>query len=72
MYAIAGGGTLRWLSAEAVAQALYGTTWAQQVEDVSDAFFVNYKLGLDISAITDYSPSTQQSSHLNINTDKGL
>ena len=44
-YAIAPGGILRWVTSEAVAVSLYGTDWATKVDDVSDAFFVNYSLG---------------------------
>jgi len=45
VYAIARGGLLRWVQSEAVARALYGTNWNRQIDDVSDAFFVNYTIG---------------------------
>jgi len=45
VYAVAGGGILRWVSSEAVALALYGANWNQMVDDVPDAFFVNYVIG---------------------------
>lgn len=45
VYAVDVGGTLRWVETPETAAALYGSDWAKQVEDVSDAFFVNYKVG---------------------------
>ncbi len=45
VYAIARGGLLRWVQTEAVARALYGDDWNQKIDDVSDAFFVNYTIG---------------------------
>jgi len=44
-YAIARGGILRWVSSEAVAQALYGPNWNQFIDDVNVAFFLNYTIG---------------------------
>jgi len=45
VYAIARGGLLRWVQTEAVARALYGDDWNRKIDDVSDAFFVNYMIG---------------------------
>ncbi len=47
-YAVAPGGVLRWIESEAVAIALYGSSWAQRVVDVPDGFFVNYTVGSSI------------------------
>jgi len=49
VYAIARGGTLRWVATEAIAARLYGANWNQKIDDVSDAFFVNYVLGSSIA-----------------------
>ena len=49
-YAIARGGILRWVQTEAVAAALYGPNWNQKIDDVSDAFFVNYIIGPPITS----------------------
>lgn len=43
VYAVEAGGNLVWVPSEAVASALYGSTWASRIVDVSDAFFTNYK-----------------------------
>jgi len=50
VYAITPGGELHWVSSESIASALYGSSWANRVVDVSDAFFVNYKTGSAISS----------------------
>ncbi len=44
-YAVARSGLLRWVQSEAAAARLYGPLWNKQIDDVSDAFFVNYKMG---------------------------
>jgi hypothetical protein len=48
VYAVDRGGVLRWITSPAVAQELYGDDWGDLVDDVSDAFFINYKIGLPI------------------------
>jgi hypothetical protein len=45
VYVISRGGLLRWVSSEAIALQLYGPNWATMIDDVSDAFFVNYTMG---------------------------
>jgi hypothetical protein len=47
--AVEPGGKLRWITSEAVASGLWGSTWNQRIEDVSDAFFVNYTSGSDLT-----------------------
>lgn len=51
VYAVEPNGTLRHISDEATAVALYGSNWAQMVDDLPDAFFAppNYNIG---SALT--------------------
>jgi Listeria-Bacteroides repeat domain (List_Bact_rpt). len=49
VYAVARGGTLRWIMTEAIAARLYGANWNKMIDDVSDAFFVNYVLGAPIT-----------------------
>ncbi|HTK60096.1 MAG TPA: Ig-like domain-containing protein [Candidatus Baltobacteraceae bacterium] len=57
VYAVARGGVLRWVKTEAVASALYGADWNKKIDDISDAFFLDYKFGADVNAASDYSPS---------------
>ena len=72
VYAVDAAGKLRWIASEAVASALYGATWAQSVEDVPDAFFVNYTTGASVAAAADFVPATVSAAALSINADKGL
>ena len=45
VYAVDLFGTLRWIASPEIAAAMYGSDWMKKIEDVSDAFFINYKLG---------------------------
>ncbi|MCX6740329.1 MAG: M23 family metallopeptidase [Candidatus Parcubacteria bacterium] len=45
VYAVEHGGVLRWIESADTATALYGTYWKNKIDDVSDAFFINYKMG---------------------------
>ncbi len=45
VYAVSRYGTLRWITSEALAVQLYGYNWAQQVDDVPDEYFLNYRIG---------------------------
>ena len=53
VYAVGVDGALRPIDSEATAIALYGSTWNQQIDDISDAFFGNYAFGDDIDAADD-------------------
>lgn len=56
VYAVEGGGVLRWISDEGVARQLYTASWNRLVDDVSDALFTDYRLGTPISTETDHDP----------------
>ena len=49
VYAISPRGLLHWIETETVALDLYGPTWAHQIQDVPDSFFVNYTIGGSLS-----------------------
>jgi len=51
VYAVEQGGVLRWVKSPSVAAILYGDEWAKNVDDLSDAFFGNYKFGADIDYV---------------------
>jgi hypothetical protein len=72
VYAIAHGGVLRWVKTEAAAVALYGADWNKKIDDISDAFFVNYTVGADIASASDFNIANEQSNSSTINADKGL
>ena len=72
VYAVAKGGALRWVKTEAVASALYGANWATKIDDVPDAFFVNYKTGADIASASDFDPAAEMAGAATIEADKGI
>lgn len=49
VYAVSKGGVLRWVPTETIAQTLYGSNWNRMINNVSDAFFVNYVTGTPIT-----------------------
>lgn len=72
VYAVSMNGTLHWVKSEAIAKALYGDMWNKQIDDVSDAFFVNYTIGSEISDAAQFDKAAQAAAATSINTDKGL
>jgi hypothetical protein len=72
VYAVDAGGTLRPIASEAVAAALYGSDWKAKIDDVPDAFFVNYRQGAAISGSADFAPAAVTASRTTIAADKGL
>ena len=71
-YAGGQGGTLHWVTSEAVAVSMYGSTWNQQIDDVPDSFFSNYQAGSDITDTSQFVPASVRTSVANINVDKSL
>jgi adhesin/invasin len=61
VYVVGKGGELRWVTSEALAASLYGANWAKMVDDVSDAFYVNYHFGADVTDITGFNPAAETS-----------
>lgn len=57
VYAVDKGGVLRWIASEEIATALYGNAWNTMIDDVSDAFYVNYTFGASIISTADFSVS---------------
>ena len=72
VYAVDAGGKLRWIKDEATATALYGADWSKNVEDVPDAFFVNYTSGTNIAAAASFDKAAVTAAASAINVDKGL
>jgi hypothetical protein len=69
VYAVALGGSLRWVATEDIAQALYGATWNKQVDDISDAFYTDYRFGSDVVLSNDYSITAELAAASTINAD---
>lgn len=70
VYAISKNGILRAIGSEAVAAALYGSTWNKQIDDLPDAFFVNYRVGAPIAAASGYDKASLMTGVPTINIDK--
>ena len=65
VYAIGAGRSLRWVKTEEVARTLFGPDWSQRVDDISDAFFVNYTTGSPIEKSGDYFPERERAQIVN-------
>jgi hypothetical protein len=48
VFAIAHGGTLRWVTSPEVAERLYGENWSTHVRDLSESFYSAYEIGENI------------------------
>lgn len=72
VYAVAEGGTLRWVETETVALALYGDDWTSLVHDIPDAFFGNYRVGASIPSADDFDVIAARTDVASINDDKNL
>ena len=69
-YVIDQGGVLRQIGSEQLAKTLYGINWNSQVDDIPDAFFINYRLGTAIQTASDYNPQNVMTLTTTISQDK--
>ncbi len=67
VYAVSKYGVLRAIASEQIAQSLYGANWNKQIDDISDAFFGNYRRGSDVVFVSDYSVSQEKLSVSSLN-----
>ena len=72
VYAVSKNGILRPIASEAVASALYGAAWSKMVDDVPDAFFVNYRVGEPVASAGDYDKAALMGGVPTISIDKLL
>lgn len=70
VYAVDRNGTLRWVTTEAVAIALYGQDWAKNVDDIPDAFFTNYTIGEPIYITANFVPQSVRDAAVSIAIDR--
>ncbi len=71
-YMVTKGGVLRWAKTEDVARGWFGTSWNQQVDDISEAFYVNYKFGEPVASALDLALDVIRATVSTIDDDKGL
>jgi len=72
VYAVEQGGILRWVATQELAETLYGLAWKNQIDDIADAFFVNYKVGQPLQVAADYKPYDVMTQTTTIALDKQL
>lgn len=72
VYAVYRNGELRWLKTEDVARTIYGNSWTSKVDDISEAFYVNYKFGNPIDNAVDFMADTIAGKYSTIEKDKGI
>ncbi|MDF1496810.1 MAG: cupredoxin domain-containing protein [Patescibacteria group bacterium] len=72
VYAIDVGGVLRAIGSEELAQTLYNINWNQQIDDLPDAFFINYKMGSPIATAAEFKPADVMNSVSSISENKGF
>jgi len=66
------GGVLRWAKTEEVARGLFGADWNLSIDDISEAFYVNYRFGTPLDNALDAPLDLVRSSVQSIDQDKGL
>jgi hypothetical protein len=72
VYVIGQGGVLRHVPSEQCAMTLYGADWNRQIDDIPDAFFVNYTVGTPLAACADYHRSEEEEGSPTINDDRHI
>ncbi len=71
-YAIGSNGTLHWVKTAEIAEALYGSTWNRQIDDLPDGFYGNYTVGTSIDTASSFDPDAEQADAYSIDKDKGF
>ncbi|MEO5927593.1 MAG: Ig-like domain-containing protein [Patescibacteria group bacterium] len=71
-YVVTRGGVLRWATTEEVAKGWFGNNWNTYIDDVSEAFYINYTFGEPVANSLDLVLDIIRNSTQTIDTDKGL
>lgn len=71
-YLVTRGGILRWAKTEDVAKSWFGPNWNQYVDDISEAFYINYRFGEPVASPLDLAIEIIQGGTKTIDQDKGL
>jgi len=71
-YMVTRGGVLRWAKTEDVARGWFGADWNRSIDDVSEAFYVNYTFGTPIESSLDLALDVIKDATHTIDQDKGL
>lgn len=71
-YMVTRGGVLRWATTEEVAKGWFGNNWNQSIDDVSEAFYINYTFGEPVANSLDLVLDIIRNATQTIDRDKGL
>jgi hypothetical protein len=71
-YMVTRGGVLRWAKTEAVAKGWFGDQWNTYVDDISEAFYINYKIGTPVESSLDLALDIIRTGTKTIGIDKGI
>lgn len=71
-YMVTRGGVLRWVATEDVAKKWFGANWNTFVDDVSEAFYANYKFGDPVNSPLDLELRIVRDDVQTIDADKRL
>ena len=66
------GGILRWAKTEDIVRTWFGSDWNKSVDDISEAFYVNYKFGEVINGPYDVSLEVIRDTARSVNANLGL
>lgn len=72
VYVVDQGGVLRQVMSEQLAETLYGLSWKSKIDDIADAFFINYKVGNPVQQSSEFKPGDVQTLTTTIAQDKQL
>lgn len=71
-YLVTKGGVLRWVRTEEVARGLYGNAWNTFVDDISEAFYINYRFGQPLDSPLNAPLDLIRTSVQTIDQDQGI
>lgn len=71
-YLVTKGGVLRWAKTENVVRGWFGVNWNQHVDDITEAFYVNYTFGQPVEQALDLALDVIRATGNTIDADKGL
>ena len=71
-YIVTRGGVLRWIKEEGIAQEWYGEAWNTYIDDISEAFYVNYTFGNPVEHYLDLSLQIIRDATRTVNADLGF
>ena len=72
VYVVDQGGFLRHVTTQSIAESLYSISWKNQIDDLPDQLFTNYRLGTPLQETRDFTPANVMTQTTSIAQDKQL